>query len=270
MQRPKPETQPPQMTDRTLGVEGVDNFRDYGGYVAAGGRLRERMLFRSAHHGNSSPRDLDILGQLGIAAVIDLRGPSERAKAPSRWPDGFAAQIFETEIETGAVAPHLEAAAKGATSAAEAHDVSRAVYADLPYRAPMISALRRYFRVAADVVGPSLIHCAAGKDRTGVAVALLHAALGVHRDDIITDYLLTNATGRFEERMATGIATMRRNFGPKLSEEAARAFVRVEPSYLDAAFDAIEQRSGDLAAYLRAEIGIDKAWHEAAAQRLVV
>jgi len=257
------------MTNRALPSERIDNFRDYGGYaIAGGGRLRDGLLYRSAHHCNASAGDLRILGELGIVTVIDLRGPGERAKAQSRRPDGFAARMVEAEFETGGVSPHLAAVLKGVTTAEEARAATESVIADMPCRPAIISALRGYFAALSDADGPTVIHCTSGKDRTGVAVALLHATLGVHRDDIMADYLLTNTIGRFEERMTAGVALMRKNFGAHLSEEAARALVTVEPRYLEAAFASVVERFGGLEPYVRDELGIDAARHEALAQQL--
>jgi protein-tyrosine phosphatase len=259
------------MPNRALPLERIDNFRDYGCYAIAGGRrLREGLLYRSAHHCDASANDLQILSELGIATVIDLRGPGERAKAQCRRPDGFGARIVETNVETGSVSPHLAAVLKGVTTAGEARAAIESVIADMPCRPAIISALRGYFIALAEANGPTVIHCASGKDRTGVAVALLHATLGVHHDDIIADYLLTNTIGRLEERMTAGVALMRKNFGPHLSEEAARALVTVEPRYLEAAFASVDQRFGGLEPYLRDELGIDAAWRETLAQQLVV
>jgi protein tyrosine/serine phosphatase len=140
----------------------------------------------------------------------------------------------------------------------------------MPCRPVVIAALRGYFRALAATDGPSLIHCAAGKDRTGVAVALFHTALGVHRDDIMADYLLTNVSGRSEQRVAAAMAAIRTLYGERLDEDAAHALVSAAPDYLEAAFAGIERGHGSVEAYLRDVLGVDAAWHEAAARRLIV
>ena len=76
--------------ERVLPLEGVHNFRDFGGYaVAGGGRVRTGVLWRSGHHASASQDDLDRIGNLSLAAVADLRGNSERRNCPSPWPIRF-------------------------------------------------------------------------------------------------------------------------------------------------------------------------------------
>jgi protein tyrosine/serine phosphatase len=185
-------------------------------------------------------------------------------------PNGFIARIFEPEGDTGGVAPHVEAAVRGVANASEAADAMQAVYADMPCRPVIISAFRLYFSALAEADGPSLVHCTAGKDRTGIAAALLHRLMGVHHDDMFADYMLTNTAGKAEERLTYGVAMMRRNFGAELSDESARALVTVAPRYLEAAFAAIEARFGSIEAYLHDEIGIDPAMRQTLEKRLLV
>src|SRR5271168_4331845 len=88
------------MTNRGLPLERVDNFRDYGCYaIAGGGRLREGLLYRTAHHCDASANDLQILGGLGIATVIDLRGPDERAKAKALLCEGWTISLTRAMTE---------------------------------------------------------------------------------------------------------------------------------------------------------------------------
>ncbi|MFC3214720.1 tyrosine-protein phosphatase [Novosphingobium panipatense] len=101
----------------------------------------------------------------------------------------------------------------------------------------------------------------AGKDRTGIAVALLHAAIGVHPDDILADYLLTNTAGDVEARIASGAATVRAITGP-LDEAVLRVLMGVEAAYLESAWAAIDERYGSRDTYLERELGLDAAGRE--------
>src|SRR3546814_13905619 len=76
------------LADRVLSLSGVHNFRDYGGYdVEGGGRLRDGVLWRSAHHVEADDDDLAAIDALGIETVIDLRGDDEREAHPCRSED---------------------------------------------------------------------------------------------------------------------------------------------------------------------------------------
>lgn len=244
---------------RVLDFDGIHNFRDYGGYGAAGGRLRTGMLWRSAQHRDATPLDLQGVADLGLVTVIDLRGDSERAAHPCPRHPEFGAEVLYAEGETaGHAAPHVEAGASAAATATAADIEARMteLYRTMPFRPNLIIAFRHYFTALARRPGPSLVHCLAGKDRTGVAVALLHRALGVHDDDVRADYLLTNSAGRIEARIAAGAAAMRDGFGTQLGEDAMRALMSVHPAYLDAAFASIDAVPGGFEGYLRGTLGV--------------
>ena len=257
---------------RVMPLEGVHNFRDYGGYACTGGRLKRGLLFRSAQHLAASDADLVQIGGLGLAAVIDLRGGPERAAAPCRRPEGFSAEVFFVEEDTTGLAPHVEAARAAAHQAPSAEEARQAMirgYEGMPFRPTLKVMLRRYLQVLAEVPGPSLIHCMAGKDRTGLAVALFHAAMGVPRDDRLADYMMTNVAGRVEERIASGARHVRKAYGADIGDDAVRVLMTVQPAYLDAAFAAIDAQYGSLDAYLREELELTGVRREAMADRLV-
>ncbi|QWC57886.1 protein-tyrosine-phosphatase [Erythrobacter sp. 3-20A1M] len=245
---------------RLLALEHVHNFRDYGGYAVPDGRLKRGALFRSGHHADASGSDLDVIGGLGLAHVLDLRGNRERESYPSRAFRGFAGEVIYYDGETAGLAPHAEAA-DGVLTEADAHRAMERLYTRLPERAALLWTVRRYFAALADGKGASLIHCHAGKDRTGMAVALLHHALGVHHDDIMEDYLLTNSAGNDEARIAQGAVAIRRRYGDA-SDEAIRALMGVRANYLEAAWRALEQSHGSVDAFLAAELGVDDALRE--------
>ena len=255
--------------DRVLPFVGIHNFRDYGGYGVSGGRrLKRGLLFRSAQHHGATAADLDAVSDLGLATVIDLRGPAERALAPCPRPEGFSAQVFFVDEDTTGLAPHVQAA-KGAPDPAAATAAMVTGYAQMPFRTRMVPILRRYFETLATLDGPSLIHCMAGKDRTGLAVALFHEAMGVHRADIVADYMLTNVAGRTEARIAAGAAHVQAAYADPTSRETLRVLMSVRPEYLEAAFASIEQRHGDVSTYLREVLDVDDARRETIHDRLV-
>ena len=246
------------MQTRVLKLDGVHNFRDYGGYRAAGGaQVKTGLLWRSAQHGDASDQDLADIDVLGITTVIDLRGPSEREGKPCRRHPNFSAQVFAYPEETAGLALHTEAA-DGVFTAAEARAAMLRLYEGIPFRENLVPMLRCYFEVLLRAEGPSLVHCVAGKDRTGFAVALAQHVLGVVHDDIVADYVMTNQAGNIEARIAAGATQIRSRHGA-ISDDTIRTLMGVEAEYLTTAFDRASARYGSIETYLAEVVGIDTA-----------
>lgn len=254
--------------DRFLTTTAIHNFRDYGGYaVAGGGHVKTGQLFRSGHHADADEGDLATVAGLDLQHVIDLRGDSERAQKTCRRPAGFAAEVLYFEGETAGLAPHLQAAA-GSVDAASAHRAMVELYGALPERKGLNDILKRYFATLAQSRGTSLVHCAAGKDRTGIAVDLLHHVLGVHPDDAMADYLLTNSSPRNEQRIAHGMELMGEKYGG-IDEATVRVLMGVDPAYLEATRSSLKRQFGSTDAYLEQVLGVDASKREALKAELV-
>lgn len=244
-------------TDRILPLEGVHNFRDYGGYaVSGGGRVKRGVLWRSGQHVDATDADLARIDALGLRHVVDFRGRSERSSYPCRRSARFAADVLFYDGETAALAPHVEAA-EGALDVETAHGKMEALYARLPQREPVLHVMRLYFDALAQGEGASLVHCLAGKDRTGMAVALLHHALGVHPDDAMDDFLLTNTAGNIEARVSAGAVAVRAKWGD-ISDDTIRVLMGVDERYLAAMRKAVEAQYGSLDAFLQDVLGVDE------------
>lgn len=242
-----------------LQLEGVHNFRDYGGYaLTGGGRLKLGVLWRSGQHHGATESDLAAIAELGLASVYDLRTSKERDIYPCRRPDNFGAAVhFSDDPSSPKVAPHIEAAARSGEGGAEAvKELMRDTYRGIAFRPELIAMIGSMARTLIESDGPSLVNCMAGKDRTGLSVAAIHLAVGVHRDDVMADYLLTNVAGNVEARIAAGMGTVGAIY-KGISEEGARAIMGVEQAYLDTAYKAIDERYGSFDAYLSEAIGID-------------
>jgi protein tyrosine/serine phosphatase len=245
------------MSARVWPFEGVENFRDYGDYATAGGaRLRPGRLFRSAHHSRATDADLARLGELGIAAVVDLRRSSERAAQPNRRSAGFVGELIESADADAGDAPHLVFLKTTDLTEATVRAFMLDTYRQIPFDPRHVDLFRRYFQALAAADGPVLIHCAAGKDRTGVLAALTHSLLGVHETDILEDYLLTNTAVRLEARTPEIAETIHRTYGRKPSPAAVRAFLGVEPGFLASAMAEIAARYGAVETYLATELGV--------------
>lgn len=265
------------MDTRVLPLTGIHNFRDYGGYRARGGMLREGHLWRSGHHFGATPEDLDEVHRIGIARVIDLRGDSERAQFPCLRHEQFAGQVVfhpgETAgdhgLSSGGRAVHDEAAA-GVRTAEDARAAMVKLYNKLPFRPVLVGTFKLYLQTLAEDHGPSLLHCFAGKDRTGVGAAIVHRLLGVHPDDVMADYLLTNTAGNSEARIASAAANIRESFGRSMNDDALRMIMSVQPEFLESAFAAMEREHGSFEAYAEAVLGADAALVARLEERLLV
>lgn len=257
------------MNDRVLSLSGIHNFRDYGRYRARAGTLRAGVLWRSGHHAAATPDDLDTVHALGIATVIDLRGDSERAAHPCQRHGAFEGEVLfhpgET-ASTGGRAFHEEAAER-IGSVEDARAIMVRLYEGMAFRPVLAGTYHLYLKALAGRDTPSLLHCLAGKDRTGLGAALVHSLLGVHHDDIMDDYLLTNTAGDVAARIAALRAGMA---GVGLSDGAMRVLTGVEPEYLDAAFAAIRERHGSVEGYAAQVLGAGPETVAALEQRLVV
>ena len=257
------------MTDRIHRFDALDNFRDYGDYAtAAGRRVGRGRLYRSGHQARASEADLERLGALGIGTVVDLRRPGERRDQPSKRPAGFSGRVIESGHDDGAEAPHITFLKSADLTPASSRRFMIDTYRKLPFEPSHLDLFGRYFAALADTKAPVLIHCAAGKDLTGLLAALTHHVLGVHRDDMVEDYLLTNTAVALERR-APGVARqLEAMTGRPASHEAVVAFLGVEAAYLETALSEITARHGSVDAYLEQALGIDGALRDRLSERL--
>lgn len=248
---------------RHIILQGVENFRDFGDYAAGEGRLKRGVLFRAAHQAEATDADLERLAALGVVTLVDLRRPNERERSPSRRWTGFSAQVIDNDMGATGPDPWLEFIASADLTEASVHAYMEDYYRRLPFKERHIDLFRRYFLALAEGRGPALIHCAAGKDRTGVLAALTHHIAGVSDDDVIDDYLLTNDPTRFERRGSIFMDHIEQATGRRPSDGAMRAAMGVEARYLAAAFAVIKAEHGSLDGYLEQAVGIDAATREA-------
>lgn len=248
---------------RHIPLQGVENFRDFGDYAAGEGRLKRGVLFRAAHQAEATDADLEVLAGLGIVTLVDLRRPNERERSPSRRWTGFSAQVIDNEMGATGPDPWLEFISSAELTEASVHAYMDEYYRRLPFKARHIDLFRRFFLALAEGKGAALIHCAAGKDRTGVLAALTHHIAGVADDDVIDDYLLTNDPTRFDRRGGMFMDHIEQATGRRPSEDAMRAAMGVEARYLAAAFEVMKAEHGSLDGYLEQAVGIDAVTRDA-------
>ena len=253
---------------RHIDFDAIENFRDCGGYATACGRgLKAGRVYRSGHHAHATEADVARLQALGLAAIVDLRQPDERAREPSRRWGGFDALVIESDLlaTTNWVA---ELEVSPLTAEALVADTMRHYRMNV-FEPRLIDLFSRFLHSVGTAEGAVVVHCAAGKDRTGLACAFLHHIAGVHHDDMIADYLLTNDESRLERKMAQAGGFVERLLGRRPSDAALRAWVQVYLEFLDAAFDEIRGRCGSVDGYLEAVLGVDAVLRERIHDRLL-
>ncbi len=228
-------------------LDGASNVRDLRWACRTAPLTGLRRVLRSANLDRLSQHGRLALGELGVAVVIDLRGRQEASTAP---------QIEGTTrvhlpIEPTVVAELLDLLAAGSLTLASAAAVMERTYRHyvVEYSAVFAELLHHVLAASAR---PVLFHCAAGKDRTGVAAALILTALGVAPDVIMEDYLLSN---RLYRPHAPGAAN--------IPDDVREAILKVRPTYLRSAFAAMNEGWGGPDHYLHRALGIGPREREA-------
>lgn len=241
---------------RKLPFDGAHNFRDLGGYQTRDGRtLRWGVLYRSDKLAGLSAADEQYIERLEIRRVVDFRSEAERAEAPNRFAPDTSVSVFNKPIAIAATA--IDDMRGFVTSPDTRTDDVRALM--IAANREMIEnhtpAYREFMQELLHGSSyPTVFHCTAGKDRTGLAAALVLSALNVPRETILEDYLATNTYT--QEQMANWLRWIKVGSLFRANEEAARALLGVDADYINAAFEAIDETYGSMDNYLQTALGI--------------
>jgi protein-tyrosine phosphatase len=235
--------------ERHVPLEGANNFRDFGGYAAADGRtVKWRRLFRSDRLSSLTEADCAALAAFGIRFVYDLRRDSEAAASPTRWTGEAPPELIRSPIfadETGRNSLSRLFAREGRCDTDLARQVMTETYVRMVSEPHSLASLGRIFtRLSSGDAFPALFHCSAGKDRTGVTCALVLSALGVAREDIVADFMLTqryyDARAILEHNLTQAVTVGAADW----DKEAILPIFGVEPRYIEAALDVVEDAGG--------------------------
>lgn len=255
-----------QERERFLAMEGGRNFRDVGGYRTEDGRtVRWGLLYRSGAMGHLAPSAMARLDQLGIRAIIDLRQTDERRLDQSNWLPmaglGYWTRDYTLGGDDKAMAQMFGDPEK--LTAQGMHAMMAGAYRTMPKQlAPQFREL--FARLIAPGKGAVVVNCTAGKDRTGIAAALVLTALGVPYATVREDFLLSNG--------APGMDSLQGSIPPllaRLPADVVQALIGVQGEYLDAAFDQLRTDHGSVEGYLERELGVGPAEVAALRRRLL-
>jgi len=251
-----------ERTRRLPCLEGGRNFRDLGGYRTADGRqLRWGRLYRSGALSYLTEADRAQLVLFGIRTVCDLRSSGERSREPTNWSAaGIESLHFDYDHPSVTLRGLLSEA--GELNAEVMHRSMTQLYRRLPMLfAQPYAAL---FAKLAQGALPLVFHCAAGKDRTGIAAALILLSLGVSPQTVMDDYALTNTAVDLEAvllarpRTSLGVGSARAHLS-ELAPEVRAPLIEARAQYLEAALQQIEHDHGSIARYLHERLGVSAA-----------
>jgi protein-tyrosine phosphatase len=246
---------------RDLAIAGVDDLRDVGGRrTAEGRRVRRSVLYRSTHLAGLGDAGEASFAALGIRCVYDLRTEHERRLASDRLPDGTSQVAIDLLADETGPDPAEMMATLADPEAARAmlgDGRSERFFVQAYRRFVMLPSARsgyaRLYRGLATGPLPALVHCTTGKDRTGWAVAALMLYLGVPEDDVLEDYLSSNAIlAPVSERLLAAFAA--RGGDPEL----LRPLTEVRPAYLGAALAEMRRLYVSPDRYLADGLGLDR------------
>jgi protein-tyrosine phosphatase len=247
-------------------LDGTFNFRDTGGLpLAGGGVTRSGVLYRSDAPSSLTPHGLEQLAATPIGVIVDFRTPLERMMAPDRLPTTRPFRVVELALLEGALTGLAQQAMQATTQGGDPDAASAAVgdaLAQLPslgelyesmltHGAEAFAELARLVATGEDAAdGAVLVHCTAGKDRTGVAIALLLDAVGVDRHAIVADYAASeaNLSGAWADGMFAMIGAM----GVPRTAALDALIASTPPAAIEQALAWVEREHGGAAAYLRA------------------
>jgi protein-tyrosine phosphatase len=247
----------PSAHARLLPLSGGRNFRDLGGYRTADGHtVKWGKLFRSGTMYQLTAGDYAYLNKAGIKTVVDFRSLQERQAEPTKWQGDHPPIILATDYSAQDM-PLMGNADMKNWTADQARQIMAQTYPEMLGR--LNAQYRRMFQQLLTNGAPLAFHCSAGKDRTGIAAALVLTSLGVPRETIVQDYLLTNQYLNASAIMAKSASTPAAQPWASLPAPVLEAFGKADPSYIDAVLNKLDAHADGARGYLHDEMGLSDA-----------
>ena len=242
------------ISERRVQLEGGVNFRDLGGYQAVDGRrVRWGQVFRSDNLGRLTDRDVIFLQKMGIRLVSDFRTPAEIKKLPDRYPPGPDGQSLRLPIRHGESDPAdtFDRIKNGDIDwMTEAYMINGYIK-NIDHFAPLWAT---FFKSLAEPSNrPLVFHCTGGKDRAGVAAALILLALDVPEETVIRDHGLSNL---YIAAVLEGIYDRIRTMG--VDPDRISAYFTAPPNAIIAVLEHLRNAYGSAANYLVSKAGLNE------------
>jgi protein-tyrosine phosphatase len=248
--------------ERVIHLEGTTNTRDIGGYLTDDQRiLRWRQIIRSENLARLTASDFQKLEEIGVKTVIDLRTDKEHRRSPTVWLGENPPRFYHFPVgdaNNDWFRAQRELMQKSRFTERQSTELMVEGYRMIVNEGP--PSYEKLMELVLDQSNwPILIHCNAGKDRAGVAVTLILEALGVNRETIMDEFLLTNEIGRSEEKAALISKESKKSgrIGRGSSASAWFPIVGVQPEMLEAFYASVDEQYGSMDAFLT-EMGIDQ------------
>jgi protein-tyrosine phosphatase len=243
-------------SERKLGMQGTPNFRDFGGYRTVDGRsVKWGFLFRSGQLSGLTDQDVALLASLELDLVCDFRRLEEQQSDPSRFAADSLPRVASLPIIPGSNSRFFEQAEGQLGDRQAMFDFMLEINRD--FVEAQAQTYSRMFREILEVENARyLVHCAAGKDRTGFAAAIMLLALGVSQDVVMRDYMLTRqffSPHREIERLRQKYQMQH------MDAESILPMLEVHEDYLAQALQAITRSHSSVEVYLEEALGVGPA-----------
>lgn len=235
----------PDRSNIVVALDGASNFRDLGGLATShGSHVLRTKVYRSDHLARLSAADHHRLRELRVTRSVDLRGHLEREVTPYQLP---GAEQEHLAIEPTVLVRLRDLRARGQQPTRhEAVEIMRETYrAFVQRQGPVFGRLLTRIGAHDEAM---VFHCTAGKDRTGMAAALLLELLGVHRDDVMEDYLLTNQLYQRDQRLVE-----------EAPADVLDVLWKVQADYLHAAWRCVDDEFGGMQNFLQGPVALTSA-----------
>lgn len=252
------------MANRFINIQEIDNARQLGGYIGADGRsVKDGLLIRTgALDKLSAEAAAELAQQYSIQYVLDFRMEFERKQAPDQEIPGAQnvwINVFEVDMSSPDMVELMRRIAEADNQLQRSVEYAKSGRLPRQYTEILLSdegqqGYAKFFDILLDADGAVLWHCTHGKDRTGIAAALLLYVLGVDEDVIMQDFLLTNEV--YQEDIARLEAGLKASGYDEAIVKEAPAMAGVKGEYLEAAIDAVKKEYGSMEDYIRNQLGV--------------